>query len=256
MSDKSPVREELIKVHSYDLDSEMRLKPSRIMEWFGELAWVHANELGFGYEQLKARNQLWVLGSVSLRILEQPTWRHDVKLYTHLGDRQSFFYHRDLAIKDPTTQKVYIDCRTRWIVLNATTRRPVREVEIPDDTPEGLPPLFEQAFPKVRFPKELEPTFSVDLLSQRDDLDQNRHVNNGRYMTWAMESYSPEFIDSHSLVHIDAHFKNECFAGTPIRSEAFEMNEEEGYKIFLHRILNKDDQSDLCHLRFIWQDHA
>jgi acyl-ACP thioesterase len=140
--------------------------------------------------------------------------------------------------------------------LDATTRRPARQVEIPSDTPKGLVPLFENAFSKIRLPKESQPTYSVHLTAQRDDIDQNHHVNNGRYMAWAMESYAKDFIQSHDIVHIDAHFKNECFAGTIVLSEAFKLSDEDGQTVFLHRIMNKNNQIDLCHLRFIWKNHS
>lgn len=253
MSLKSPTREDQYKVHSFDLDANMKLKPARIMEWFGELAWVHANSLGFGYEELKDRNQLWVLGSVSLHFNNHPTWRKNVCVYTHIGDRNGFYYHRDLAIKDIESNTALIECRTRWIVLNAESRRPVREVEIPDDTPVGLAPLFEDAFPKFRIPTKETPTFETELTSLKDDLDQNQHVNNGRYLSWAMESYPAPFLKAHELTSIDAHFKNESFAGSLIDSQAFLIEESDQEILFHHLIQRKEDKADLCHLRFRWK---
>jgi acyl-ACP thioesterase len=233
----------------------MNLRPARVMEWFNEIAWVHANTLGFGYDQLLERNQLWVLGSVSLRFHKQPEWRQKVQVYTHIGSKDRFFYHRDLSVRSETADESYIDCRTRWIVLDATSRRPVRQVEIPEDTPEGLAPLFENAFEKFRIKPESKPEYTTTLYSLQDDIDQNQHVNNSRYITWALECYPESFHKTHTLVAIDAHFKNEGFAGSQIQSDCFveDKSAEGETQSFIHRISRTSDDTDLCHLKIQWR---
>ncbi len=54
--------------HSYkivtavdEFDFAERIKPSAILEYFQDLATVHADEIGIGYHKMKEGNLCWVL---------------------------------------------------------------------------------------------------------------------------------------------------------------------------------------------------
>lgn len=237
-------------VHSYDLDSSMNLRPARLMDMFSEIAWIHANHLGFGFEDLKQRNQIWVLGSASIRFHKPVKWGTDVQVYTHISGQKAFYYHRDLALQSLDGKTTYADCRTRWIVLNAETRKPVRHVELPEGLPETLTPMFDDAFPKIT---AVEPTTkasnTISLVALRDDHDQNFHINNGRYIAWALECYEPEYMANNSLSRIDIQFTGEGFAGDLIESLKY-LTENDS--VHMHQIVNKTTNAVLARLNLKW----
>ena len=47
-----------------ELDFLERLKPAAALQYFQDLATVHADEIGIGFEEMSARNMLWVLSKI------------------------------------------------------------------------------------------------------------------------------------------------------------------------------------------------
>lgn len=257
MSDKKASWIKNFHIHSYDLDANMMLRPARLMDMFSEIAWIHANHLGFGFEDLQQRNQIWVLGSASIRFHHTVNWGDNLSVYTHISGQQAFYYHRDLALQSLDGNTTYADCRTRWIVLNAQTRKPVRHVELPEGLPATLEPMFENAFPKISAhnPQLSEhPSASYSIIALRDDHDQNFHINNGRYIAWALESYDAEFLKNHTIKRIDIQFTGEGFAGDKINSVRYDYITDATK--FDHKIVNESLNTDLARLEIKWQKIA
>ena len=48
-------------IHTRDLDKYDIIKPSAILEFFQDIAGIHADELGIGYETCKQKNLAWVV---------------------------------------------------------------------------------------------------------------------------------------------------------------------------------------------------
>jgi|GEM_PF-2140765 acyl-CoA thioesterase FadM len=242
-------------IHSYDLDANMRLRPARLMDMFSEIAWIHANHLGFGFEDLQQRNQIWVLGSASIRFHNRVNWGDKLQVYTHISGQKAFYYHRDLALKSTDGNTTYADCRTRWIVLNAESRKPVRHVDLPEGLPETLTPLFDDAFPKIDTQSfAVETVASSSLVALQDDHDQNFHINNGRYIAWALECYEAEFLKSHTLQRIDVQFTGEGFAGDSIKSLKYlSIQDTNGFN---HQIVNKSTETVLAKLHLRWLNNT
>jgi acyl-CoA thioesterase FadM len=257
MTEKQAAWTKEFHIHSYDLDANMNLRPARLMDMFSEIAWIHANHLGFGFEDLQQRNQIWVLGSASIRFHKNVDWGDTLQVYTHISGQKAFYYHRDLALKSIDGKTTYADCRTRWIVLNAESRKPVRHVELPEGLPETLNPLFDDAFPKIVIEENedsLKPIPERSIIALRDDYDQNFHINNGRYLAWALESYEPDFLLNNQLDRIDVQFTGEGFSGDQISSKKYSFDQR--LDCFNHRITNKLTNTDLAKLQIKWQQKA
>ena len=70
----------------YETDAAWRLKPASFMNMAQEAAGCHAVELGFGYDDLIAKNTAWILSRVRVDFLDTPLWREDMTLTTwHKG---------------------------------------------------------------------------------------------------------------------------------------------------------------------------
>lgn len=249
MSVKQSQLEQTFRIHYYDLDAWGKLRADRLMEMFGEVAWMHANQLELGYDNLMLHNQLWVLSAVSIRFREQVKWGEQVILKTHISGQKAFYYFRDLRLE--TTQgRPLIDCRTQWIVLNADNRRPSRNPIVPDDTPKPLPALFDGAFPKLHI-EEANLKEYLRLQAQLSDMDTNQHITNSRYLSWAMECYDEDFRSSHSLNRMDVQFTGESFPKNTLTSKRTDA-QKEGLAVFDHQIFNESRQKESCKLRIQW----
>lgn len=65
-----------------EFDFLERIKPSAIMEYFQDLATVHASEIGIGYGEMKEQNLCWVLNRLSAIIDKSPKLGEEIIITT------------------------------------------------------------------------------------------------------------------------------------------------------------------------------
>ena len=58
-----------------EVDAAQRMRPAAFMEIAQETAYLAANAMGFGYNDLIGARQAWVLSRMTYKILEAPKWR-------------------------------------------------------------------------------------------------------------------------------------------------------------------------------------
>ena len=100
---------------------------------------------------------------------------------------------------------------------------------------------------KIRMNDEIyaEKTFEV----RYNDLDVNKHTNNGNYIIWAFEAIPYEFKDTHKIKTMDILFKKETKYGDKIISQ---LSFKDGLTT-LHRLKNENGD-DLCLFECVWDN--
>ena len=72
------------------------------------------------------------------------------------------------------------------------------------------------------------------------DIDTNLHVNNSKYLDWAIDTLDYEFLTTHKLTHLNIKFEKEVYYGNQIKSQMSLFENEEGELISAHRIMTGD----------------
>ena len=67
------------------------------------------------------------------------------------------------------------------------------------------------------------------------DIDSNMHVNNVKYVEWAVESLPLDIVSNYELKELSVVFEKECRYGTEI-SASYEIKENEDGVVILHKI--------------------
>ena len=67
------------------------------------------------------------------------------------------------------------------------------------------------------------------------DIDSNMHVNNVRYVEWAVESLPLETVLNYELKELNVVFEKECKYGAEIIA-SYELREDNDELIVLHKI--------------------
>ena len=82
-----------------------------------EVATLHANSWGVGYERLIRDNQVWVLSRVAIEMTEYPKVNTNYKLTTWIEDYNRHFSQRNMRIDDENGKPLgYV--RTIWMVID------------------------------------------------------------------------------------------------------------------------------------------
>jgi len=184
-------------VNWYEADITGQAKLSSICNYLQESAWRHANHLGFGFEDAKGRNEVWVIIGLMLKMLRYPRWGETITVETWPKGIDRLFAFRDFKIMDDKGEIIGAATST-WMILDITTRRP-RPVEIVRDV---LHLATRQDILNIN-PPHLHPPHQAETLYTRkvhfSELDFNGHVNNTRYIDWCMDAFPADWHRQHKI---------------------------------------------------------
>lgn len=224
-----------------ECNPEQRMPLTLLINRLIEVATLHANQVGIGWEYLKRDNQTWVLSRVAVEMRRYPGVNSNYRISTWITSINRLFSERNFEIADADTGEVIGYARTIWAVLDVTTRQAgdisrmtwvvdlIPDKDCPIAAPSRLRPVTSPANPTPANPTPANPTpVNPDgLLSepaarasgsfrvahyrfQYTDLDFNRHVNSSRYIELLMNQWSLPFHDANRLTRFEIAYIHEA----------------------------------------------
>lgn len=194
-----------VTTKSYFINRFGKISTSFIFYQMQEIAWEHANLLGFGYNQLKERDQFWVLSRLKVKINRRPEWTEQFNLETWSRGTDGFFGYRDFNFVDKSGMNI-IQATSSWLILDAATRRIVRLSSF-KEFPEYAESVFGFNASKVASPvSDQELNFTPVLFNE---IDINQHFNSGRYIERIIDSYPFSFHQEYELAEFEINFLKE-----------------------------------------------
>lgn len=202
-------------ISSYELNPRGVARLTTIANYLQEVAYHHANELGFGYEQMVDRRTLWMLSRLKIQMFAYPAWNDGLVVETWPSGINKLFAIRDFRILDSNGKLLGI-ATSYWLIVHLDTHRPMRpgaEMERYAIIDYGES-VFEDSLEKISMPGE------IIILGQHDvafsDLDIVGHVNNVKYMEWCIDaSMSPGFQDR-NISSFEINFLHEALPGNHV----------------------------------------
>jgi medium-chain acyl-[acyl-carrier-protein] hydrolase len=205
-------REEF-EIKSYHVDFQQYIKPSVLMQFFQEVASNHAATLGAGYDALIARELFWALSRLTVEITRMPHWGETILIETWPCGSEGLFFRRDFIIYD-SEKKIIIRAVSGWLLLAVATLRPQRPVVL------GLElPVNEGRKSLSYFPERTTVQTERLVFNKRvayNEIDQNLHVNNTRYLDWATDCFQLDHYQAKRLSAFSLEFLAETHWGDEI----------------------------------------
>ncbi len=211
-----------------------------------EVATLHANSWGVGYERLIRDNQVWVLSRVAIEMTEYPKVNTNYKLTTWIEDYNRHFSQRNMRIDDENGKPLgYV--RTIWMVIDMNTRASVdieklgyirenvSDIPCPIETQSRLRPI--------------EQGHAVDYTFGYMDCDFNRHVNTVRYLSLLMNMFDMDCYDNYFIRRMEISFIKESHYGETCR---FIIDDTDPMDSRLS--ITDADGNDHVRARFCWQE--
>ena len=203
-------KEYLLRVS--DFDKNDLLRPSAILDMFQSVAEEHARILDIGYEELLAKNCVWVLLRTKYDVLKQVVFGTEkVVVKTWPLPQGKADYDRDYAIYS-TDGELLVKGSSKWCIINYETRRLVFGANVAYPTGDEIYPVknYEQGLKKIA-------DFSLDgaqeFLGFAGDsaVDHNGHVNNVKYCDFILDALSLE--KGVSVMGLEINYLNELQIG-------------------------------------------
>jgi acyl-ACP thioesterase len=210
-----PVWTDEYSIGWHDTDASGNLSPVVLCKYLMETASNHAEDSGFGYEAAMTHHQLWVIVRLKAKINKYPPWGSSIYVQTWPSGLKGLYAFRDYHILDEN-HDVIGEAVSSWMVINIKTRRP-REVEIVKghlheiDTGRALGYVPD----KIDLPKDQQEIFTHKV--RYNDIDFHKHVNNNRYMEWAINALPVDKIRNSVIRSFQINFMSEARLNEMIR---------------------------------------
>jgi len=209
----SPVWEETFQVRSFDIGLNRTMRISSLCNYFQEVAGKHATHLDVGYKFVQQSGMVWLLSRLVMNIHQLPAWNDTFRLETWPLGNQRFFYRRDYRLSIGTETRV--TATSYWILLNLSTRRPT-VIPVHEQVINANAGRFSMEMPATGFHVLEGMAEAEEHRVKYSDLDQNRHVNNGRYVEWIFDLLDPELLEKRSPSFFAVEYKQEVKAGDTV----------------------------------------
>lgn len=242
-----PARKEAFTVRKYEADAFGALAPPALSGYLSEIAGHHAQELGVGIDALMAKGVTWVLARLRMENPVAAGVGDEVEVETWPSGIERLFALREFVVRRGGEEVARAS--SQWLVLDLATRKPVRPGEVldarfPREPTPPVAPLAGRKLPEVR-EREAERRFRVRYA----DIDQNLHVTNTSYLSWAIEAMPEEVWRSSRLASVEIHFVAETLLGAAVLSR---LRREDAEGTYGHAIVREEDGKELARLATRW----
>jgi len=242
------IKEKEYFIHYYNTNHKLKLSIISMMNFFEDIAFLQSEdrEVGIGY--YKEKEVTWVLHQFEIRIKEYPKFQDKVVLRTVPTSFLRFYAHRAFEMFNERDD-VIISADSIWIFVDTKARKPKTVTE---DMYSGYcvtPGKNVLKKPEdARKPGIVE--YEKDFRIRFSDIDINNHVNNVKYVEWALEALPIDLLREKDIELIRINYKKEILFGDMIKSQA-QIITENGKTVTLHTIVDND--KDACIIEIHWR---
>lgn len=194
-----------------DFTCNHSLLPSAILDLFQTVAGEHANILGCGFNDLIKKGLIWVIVKTKYEVITQPPLFSRVRVKTWPLPPSRISFQREYLIEDESGNPL-VKGTSDWVVVDSVSRKLASAKEVYPDMEFCAEKMFEGRAPKIQdFGATENPYVIIPRFSQ---LDMNNHVNNTKYLNFALDSADISSNEEISSAQIE--FRHEVLADTEL----------------------------------------
>ncbi|MEG0518112.1 MAG: thioesterase [Bacteroidales bacterium] len=208
----------------HEIDGGMELKPYAFMNMAQEVANVHSAMLKFGYKELIALNEIWVLSRIKIQYMQPPKWGDCVSMETWHKGKYGLCWLRDFSLCNQAGEEIAV-ATSSWVIMNTNTRRIERNT-IFERSPDiinltGSRNVIDPPCDKIAVVPD--PEFVRNHHVMYSDIDFNLHANNAKYIEWIMDSIPLEYFKQYKFREMQVNYISEAKFGDVIKISKHEI---------------------------------
>lgn len=214
----------------YEADANQLMRPTAMLDLMQEAANVNASTLGFGYDEMINSNTAWVLSRTHVKFIDTPKWRQEVNLKTWHKGVSKLFHLRDFILSDKEGNPMVL-ATTSWLIIDMNTRRLVRnsDLALSDTAMDAI----EAPADKVVIPVDIEPELVRKHPVTWSEVDTNGHVNNVKYVVWAIDAVKTEDVQERPLKELLINYDAEVMPGDTVKISRVRQDTEDGVAYYI-----------------------
>ncbi len=217
-------------VCSYDIGSDQKILPTVYIKYLQDVG-MWQDELLHTAESEEMRDIAWIFVQYELTFYQYLRFSEEVNVKTIPFAMDRFYAYRRYEIRDKEGN-LCVEARAKFVAIDKKTRglkRVTEEMGKYYGIHENQRVMMDK--PKTLTRTDIEKDFSI----RYTDIDINGHVNNTKYVEWALETVPLDVVRSQKLAALNIFFKKECTYGSNILVKT----EKEGDQYY-HEILQKE----------------
>ena len=168
---------------------------AQIVRYFQDCSTMQSDALGVGIDFLEQHQHVWMLTAWQIDFKRRPRLGENVVTGTWAYGFDAMYGYRNFILKgagkEGSDDGIYAVANSIWVLIDMKSGRPSKLT--PEDV-EGYGTEEKYAMDyeprRIRLPKVMEDKEAFYVT--RSDLDTNRHVNNARYISMALEYLEDE----------------------------------------------------------------
>jgi len=211
------VKEEKFRIRTYECGADGKVKIFSLMQYLQEIAALHAEQLGLGFDKLSEMGGYWVLSNIRIEISRLVGREDLVTLKTWPSGYSRTIATREFVGTDQNGAELF-RAGSEWMVINKQTNRLKNLFKLDLN----LPKTGTKALPDEL--KRLEPNGDYNQIDAvrvpRSAIDLNGHVNNTEYVRWGMDALSRTFKLNENIRCVQATYLSEVFEGDELDLQA------------------------------------
>ncbi len=235
-------------VHYSDCDWRRRQTVFSVLRCFEDIAMLQSDQRGIGLDYYDEHGVAWLLTQYDIAIHRHAKVGSTVTVRTQPLAFRNMLATRSFSMLDEAGN-LCVEALSHWVYIDTKRRRPKR---IEPDMFTGYGIMEET--PALTLPPALPPPeqtmdereFSVRM----SDIDHNGHVNNLRYVEWALEALPEDLRRNGNMTKLVVQFRKETLYGGSVLARSSWTETD-------HRILASHAISsggvDVCLLRSEWK---
>ncbi len=210
-----------------DVDAYDNLKLSSLLSFLEEAACASADELGFGYEALKAKGLGFILSNWYVRLSRPIKYGESVTVNTWPLKPRFFIFPRDFEIF-VGDEKIGA-ASSRWCLFNLNNYSVVSSSEyFKDGDFDNYNTERSVDFSDWKIRSALDGKLIYSKIIRNSDYDHYFHVHNTRYADFLMDAFSVDEFAQKSIESVQINYLRQCKENDVID---FIRSEKDGYFI-------------------------
>lgn len=218
----------------FDTDSEKLIKMHKILTYMAETSLWHSDNVGLGIDDIRKEDYGWMLIKWELEIMKYPKAKDVVTIVTWTSGFERFYATRQFQMYNSKGEEL-AKASSLWVFLDINKRRPIR---IPNYIIEKYSVTKQENF-KEFSSIEVEGDLlfkSGEFIVAENDLDNNNHVNNIRYIEWLLIGLA-ERQNKYQIKRLAMNYKKELLLGDRVCTEIIET--EHDNKLY-HKVMTSE----------------
>jgi medium-chain acyl-[acyl-carrier-protein] hydrolase len=215
------------------IDKNRKLRITALMQFLEDVAIRHSESCGVGLDYYHDNGVAWVLAKWDIEVHSYPGFNQQITITTVPTSFRSFFGFRMMEVHDEAG-RLLARAHTLWVFVDTRRKKPI---PVTDEVMQAYGLTREQKEP---LPIEAAAAPETDELKAEfqirpGDIDTNRHVNNIRFVEWALDTLPVDFTDCHTVHRVLVDYRKELTFGETVNAAA-DMVENGDETLTRHRI--------------------